>query len=551
MLDISIKALDKVVTTQKKAADFIRRHVVAIEKIDGTKLTLIRNDQPFDPRDYTKNWIVSYQGSIIYPTEFQGLEKRDADIRASSIGTSQYKFVHDHLRRVHAGTSTIPPDTEFFVEFVQNKPTITRDYAAKHGMYLVGFGHSAQYTIARGQLYTTTEFDDSPNTLDEYRDILQLGAFPVVFDGSLASRSTILAGCKDQKLKELFQDSLSSIDFSEPLQIVSAVVSAFSKLESSLGGSAEGVVLQVGDPKLTEKQLYKILSAGQHDKTLRGEKKARYSGTEEEEKAYWDNINEYVDTLLDSIEKGSPEEMMDVLSKKVYSSKGVPVSHPVKKMINIQDDIMLTAKLRLLSTGSHRATRVAVIPMAAKPFHVGHDSLISRAIEDGAESIVVFVSTGGREEIGVGDMVPVWRRYLIPGIERKYGDTVTIRFSDSPMKDAALTAKSLAQNSGAKVFLYGDPADSEERVNSILSKNPELAGTIIAKGVGREETGGISGTQMRSFLTSNDKESFVSNLPNWLSPEECDGIWSLLSKKFVKSKNENMLRNFVRLIVGR
>ena len=220
-------------------------------------------------------------------------------------------------------------------------------------------------------------------------------------------------------------------------------------------------------------------------------------------------------------------------------------------MINIQDDIMLTAKLRLLSTGSHRATRVAVIPMAAKPFHVGHDSLISRAIEDGAESIVVFVSTGGREEIGVGDMVPVWRRYLIPGIERKYGDTVTIRFSDSPMKDAALTAKSLAQNSGAKVFLYGDPADSEERVNSILSKNPELAGTIIAKGVGREETGGISGTQMRSFLTSNDKESFVSNLPNWLSPEECDGIWSLLSKKFVKSKNENMLRNFVRLIVGR
>ena len=74
MLDISIKALDKSITSKKKAIDFIKKHVRVVEKIDGTKLTLIRNDEPFDPDDYTKNWIVSYKGRIIYPTEFKGLK---------------------------------------------------------------------------------------------------------------------------------------------------------------------------------------------------------------------------------------------------------------------------------------------------------------------------------------------------------------------------------------------------------------------------------------------------------------------------------------------
>ena len=138
MLDISIKPLLKVVNKPAKALGFIKKHIVAVEKIDGTKLTLIRNDLPFDPRDYSKNWIVSYKGNVIYPSEFFGLEGRDSEIKESAIGASQYKFVHDHLRKIHPRTASIPCDTEFFVEFVQNKPTVTRDYCVKHGLFLVG-----------------------------------------------------------------------------------------------------------------------------------------------------------------------------------------------------------------------------------------------------------------------------------------------------------------------------------------------------------------------------------------------------------------------------
>jgi hypothetical protein len=550
MLDISIKALDKAITSAKKAADFVRRHISAVEKIDGTKLTLVRNDEAFDPRDYTKNWVVSYKGSIIYPSEFSGLEDKDEDIREKSIGSSQYKFVHDHLRKIHGGTGSIPPGTEFFVEFVQNKPTITRDYASKHGMYLVGFG-DAQYAMSRGQLYTTTNFIDDPTRLDEYRRILQLGAFPVVFEGNLSSRSTILAGCKDDNLRSLFRSSLENIDFSDPLQIVRAAVETFSSLESSLGGAAEGVVIQVGDPDMTEKQLYKVLAADQHSKETRSAKKSRYKGSEAEEDSYWEGVNLYVDELLDGVKRGSPESMMGQLSKKVYSLKKPPVAHPVKELINMQDDIMLTAKLRLLSTGSHRATKVAVIPMAAKPFHAGHASLIEEAVLDGNESIILFISTGGREEIGVGDMVPLWKKYYIPGIEREYGEKVIIRFSDSPLKDASLVARSLAKTTGTNVRLYGDPADAQERVASILDKNPDLEGLISAAGVSREGTGGISGTQMRGYLTSGDAASFKENLPEWLSPDEKEGVWSSLSKKYVRPQNENMLRSFVRLLLDR
>lgn len=554
MLDISIKAVQKAITSPKKALDLIKRHVVAVEKIDGTKLTLIRNDQPFDPKDYSKNWIVSYKGNIIYSTEFKGLEKREKDIKATALGTSQYKFVHDHLKKVHSGAASIPSNTEFFIEFVQNKPTVTRDYAKKHGMYLVGFGPT-KYAISKGQLFSSSNFVDSPKELEVYRKILQLGAFPVVFDGNLSSRESILDGCIDDGLKQLFMSGFESTDFSDPMSIVQLVVSAFSQLESSLGGPAEGVVIQVGGNELSEKQLLKVLASDQHSKEVRAQKSARSKGTEEEETQYWRSINELVDGLLDELPRGEPDKMLDSLSKIVYGLKDIP-SHPVKSRINVQEDILLTAKLRLLGTGTHRANKVAVIPMAAKPFHAGHDSLIKSAVRDGNDSIIVFVSTGGREEISAEDMIPLWRDFYIPGISGQYGDKVIIRFSDSPMREALLVARDLV-NRGKKtiVRLYGgiDSAGADEakqRVDAILEKHPDMAGRIIPVGVERSATAGVSGTAMRGYVTSRDSESFMSNLPGWLDKKDRRSIWQTMSKIYSDiSKNENLVRSYVKSIL--
>lgn len=550
MLDISIKELRKVITSVKKAADFIRKHIIVVEKVDGTKLTLIRNDKDYDPKDYTKNWIVAYKGNVIYPTEFEGLAGREKEIKTSALGTSQYKFVHDHLKKVHPDTGSIPKGTEFFVEFVQNKPTVTRDYAKKHGMFLVGFGSSG-FADVRGQLLSTGGFTDDPEKLNAYREVLQLGAFPTVFEGNLSSREAIYEGIAeardyDPRLKEAFDVVLPTADFSNPLSIIEAVIAAFSQLQSVLGGQAEGVVIKVGGDEVSEQQLYKILAADQHNKEARVAKQQRFRGTPEEESSYWDDINSVVDELLDEVPKGEPEEMLHQLSRAVYTMKEVPASHPVKTKINKQEDVLLTAKLRLLGTGSHRAQKIALIPMAAKPFHAGHDSLIKAAIDDGNDSVIVLVSTGGREEIKFSDMVPLWRDVYVPGIRSNYGDKVIIRFTDSPTREAVQLAGDMVRRNDAKVSIYGDESDARERAEQVTKKDPTLLNRVVPVSVPRSGTAGVSGTAMRGHLLNGERGQFEAGLPRWVSKEDKDLIWSTLSKTTTK---ESLLRSFIKSII--
>lgn len=553
MLDISIKALDKAITNKKKAFEFIKKHVKVSEKIDGTKLTLIRNDEPFDPSDYSKNWIVSYKGKVIYPTEFQGLEKREKEIRASALGTSQYKFVHDHLRKVHPGTSAIPADTEFFVEFVQNKPTVTRDYASKHGLYLVGFGPT-KHAVSWGHIYSSASFKNAPEILQKYRRLLQLGEFPVIFEGNFSSPQEIVAGCQDPYVKDLFSAGFGSTDFSDPTSIVQLVVSVFSRLQSSLGGQAEGVVIQVGDDDVSSQQLYKVLAADQHSKEVRGEKKARYkAATDEEEEAYRREVSKIAKDIILSLPRGEIDEMLRHMSKIVYSLDDLP-HHPVKEKINIQEDILLTAKLGLMYAGTNEAQKIAVIPMAAKPFHAGHDALIRRAVDDGCESIIVFLSVGGRDDVTAEDMIPLWRKVYIPGIVRTYGRNVSIRFTLSPVRDTITFTRSFAKNKGVQVLVYGGideegNNEAQQRVDAVLSSSPDLSPEkVVAVGVNRAEAGGISGTAMRSYLTSGDFSSFVDNLPSWLSDQDKRLVWNTLQRK--QATAESYVRKMVKEMIS-
>lgn len=548
VLDISIKALDKAITSKKKAADFIRKRVKVVEKIDGTKLTLIRNDEPFHPDDYTKNWIVSYKGRIIYPTEFKGLEARDREIKASAIGTSQYKFVHDHLRKVHPGTGSVPLDTEFFIEFVQNKPTVTRDYRSKHGLFLVGFG-STRHATSRGHIYSAASFEGSPDTLRAYREMLQLGEFPLIFEGNFSSQNEILAGCLDPKLSGMFQDGFVNTNFSDPQSIVSLVVSVFSGLQSSLGGAAEGVVLQVGGDDLSEQELYKVLTPDQHSKDVRWEKKARFrAATEDEENAYRAEITAAAQSFVRQIPEGDLEDMFGELSRLVYGMREVPY-HPVKSKISIQEDIFLQAKLGILYAGTNEAQSIAMIPMAAKPYHRGHDNLIRSAVADGHDAVIVFLSMGGRDGISSRDMVPLWRKVYLPGFMRQYGNKVSIMFSDSPMSDTLKFARNFAREADKNVSIYGgvglDGAnEAQARVDIVLGKNPELADKITAVGVNRSDTGGISGTAMRDAIVSGDKSSFIQNLPDWLSDDDANIVWRTLSKE--STQLESLIRSLVK-----
>ena len=558
MLDVSIKDLEKSVKTRKSAADFIRKHIVVVEKIDGTKLTLIRNGTRFDPSDYTKNWIVSYKGNVIYPTEFSGLERRATDIRQRSTGTAQYKFVHDHLAAVHPDTASIPLNTEFFIEFVQNKSTLTRDYARKHGMFLVGFG-PASYAASHGMVYTTSRFVEDPVTIAEYAEILRLGQFPIVFEGNLSSREEIFnrSNTLTPSLRTLFEKNLETVDFSDPQEILAGVARSFREMQSSLGGQSEGVVIKVAGDDVSEQQLYKVLAVDQHDKDARLERKGKFRASPEEEKIYWEGINEKVDEILDSmgseLSSSSPEEVMRRLSSLVYemSEEEIGVEHPKKSLINIQEDILLTAKTRVFVYG-HRLKRIAVIPMAGKPFHRGHQALIDKAIQDKNDLVIVYISTGGREEIDSSAMVPLWRDYYLPGIQQEYGNRVIVRFLEgSPVFEIrSVISNILRQSPDTVVRLYGDEVDAPERVKTVVEKSPEIAARVIPEVIPRSLTGGISGTSMRQFLVSGDVDSFLDGLPDFLDDASKEEIWSSLSKKIAsRQTNENLLRQYVKSLL--
>ena len=99
-LDVSIKHLKKEINTVQKASNFIQKKLHVEEKIDGTKLILVRKN--VDSENYLDNWIVSYKGSILYPEEFDHFDEKDvADISSKSIGISQYKNIFEKLKRIN------------------------------------------------------------------------------------------------------------------------------------------------------------------------------------------------------------------------------------------------------------------------------------------------------------------------------------------------------------------------------------------------------------------------------------------------------------------
>jgi len=152
MLDISITNADKVVQDDPaKIQMFLSQHFTVTQKVDGTKLSLYRNAEPFNANDYTKNWVVAYKNRIMYPEDFEGIDREQ--IKTQSIGISQYGLVHDHLRGIQSQLRTIPKNTEFFIEFIQNKPTTTRNYEKFHALILLAYSPAAA-KISGGMLRT-------------------------------------------------------------------------------------------------------------------------------------------------------------------------------------------------------------------------------------------------------------------------------------------------------------------------------------------------------------------------------------------------------------
>lgn len=529
-LDVSIKHLKKEINNEKKALDFVSKKLYVEEKIDGTKLLIIRTDVD-DTKNWYNNWIVAYKGNILYPDEFNYLsDKEKQDVKKSSIGISQYAIVFDHLRSINA--SKIPKNTGFSLEFAQNKETLTRTYNVTQALFLRSYA-TVKYYINKGFLTTSLSGGEvtDKKRVESMAKKLGVFTFPVWLDGYINSAESFRNAIKNSLLLNIFNQT--KINYSDPMDIVSKFSNMVIQVESSLGGLPEGVVITTDDGKL-----YKVTQEDQYNLDVRSAKKGLYVMEPEKEKMYQTTIRELAKSLISKLDLSKPMNVVlgkyNELVKQIDLDK---IKHDKKNNINKLDDLMLTGKFIIqqrtfIGTGTKT---LGIVPMAGKPVHAGHWKLIELAAREN-ERVLVYVSEKGRIKTGEfpiqgRQMIEVWNDVL-----KKYlPSNVSIKFVESPVSNVRYALLDLESDpkDAPVVSIYSDVEDIQNYdLKELNTKYPGLGsmGKIKLRGVERTSTVDISGTKMREFLLNNDKTSFFNYLPQPVSIEDKEKIWNIFKQ---------------------
>lgn len=553
----------------KKAKDFLSDpNIKIVEKIDGTKLTLLRRNNEFDPDDYTKNWFVAYKGNVIFPGEGRRLSSREEELRSQSSGTAQYSLIHNHLARVHRNTASIPPGTEFFLEFVQRKPTISQEYPQKHGIFLTLFGPT-RYKVTGAHLVSNISPEDDESKLKEFARLLDVRTYPVLFEGSLATLDGLRDGIRSRMIQnryvKVFDDlkaAYASAGDDRPLRIVSAIYSVFQDFQTSLSTDAD--INEKGEYPPAEgsvfstsvtKSLYKALHPTGHDVEHRASIKQKYRADNPEiEQRYWDSIvaiaaeiaAEVAPNQRRNIQERDLDSVLESLHNECYFDAAISnrlgaLTHP-KSLIQRQEDLFLTTKnqvMKRLEIGTKNGISIGIFVVAGKPVHDGHWRMIDLARRECDEAIII-TSTAGRDELPAGVMIDAWKEVLEPQFHHDYPNATLIISSESPLQ---LAIDKMRQLKGIvnKFVFYADDEDTRGKyaIDKLRDRvrDPAVMEKLVQRPVQRTETVDISGTRMRSFLKADDRESFDNYAPHTLSPDMKDKYWRILKGTYGSIKD--------------
>ena len=334
-LDISIQAAKKFLTSDKKKDWFLDTPVIVEHKTDGVKLTLIYKD---DTGDYTKDWIVSYKGQIQFPEEFDFAAS--STIKKSSIANAQFKLVFDHLKKITPSFHG-KINTEYFIEFLMTKPTLSSNYKYKHRMVLIAHSpttYEDNFGILKS--HPTSFITNDRNAVAKE---LQVDHPQLLFKGTLRNFEK---GIQNPELKKIYQNYKNIIDFHDNDNLIQNITDMFLKVESKYGGVEEGVVLNYGDKLLKIQQVYQV------DQEARKAIKAKYQeDTEELENQYWDSIRLTALNIIKKITKGKAvkyvnfPKVLEQCAKELGSIRTFDFSHSKKNNTQIKDDIQGNIKM--------------------------------------------------------------------------------------------------------------------------------------------------------------------------------------------------------------
>jgi|GEM_PF-2743367 len=381
-LDISIKNVDKVITDEKTATQLINQTVDIYGKYDGTKLSLLRTDADWDDTQWWKMFIVSYKGNIIYGTEYAHVQG-DLD---TTVGVSQYKSVIDHVANNFKSWKSVPKNTEFFVEFLMNKPTLTRQYTKFRQLILIGHGNVSSVNINNGKISIETSGLDMSDR-EKWAKLLGLNLPELIFSGKLIDMPKGL----NSRAKDYFKDFESSFKGLPADGFWELTKNFFMRLPSLYGSiKEEGVVIHLSSA-MGGTKIIKIVQDDQYDKELRFSIKMKYKMEIEDEDQYWVKVRESASEIINklNLKQKFPNILKD-LSKVVYEDLQLGFSHKKKTELNIRDDIQLTAKsmiMRILPGNNG-----ALVIMKGRVFTNGHKKMFEQALKNRDYLVVALVS---------------------------------------------------------------------------------------------------------------------------------------------------------------
>jgi nicotinamide mononucleotide adenylyltransferase len=488
MLDISIKHIDKVLKKDKDIELFLKDDVIVEEGLDGVKISLIRLDTKFDSSDFTKNWVVGYKGNILYPEEYYNLD--NAAIKKSSIGSYQFKFIFDHLNKIHFSTKNIPTNTELFIEFLINKPTIGRNYKYKHGLILIAHSKS-EYKINNGKLRTkpTGFFQDK---LEEYAKILKLEMPPLLFKGRLYPEQEFLKGIKSPLLEEAYQKHFLNVDINDVKLYLASIKNIFLDVQSRYGNEIEKAVFK--------SKKFGFLKFSQEDQTgtlgkeLRDKNKFEYKMDIEDENKYWNEIKEIALNIVSKLNLGKQlnELLKDI---NIYIQRMTEDEFPYHSKLTLiqkQEGLLLTTKnivIRKLP-GNNNALMLGRF----QPLTLGHEKMIDTAYKE-CDNVWVSLIKGNKSEVDKNpfpiELQEEMLRLVYPNINIITASTGNI-----------LTIINKIEDNINVIYAGTDRVDS---YNSQLSRLPDVEVREIKR---TDED--ISATKVRTAIINNDINAFKS-----------------------------------------
>jgi len=205
---------------------------------------------------------------------------------------------------------------------------------------------------------------------------------------------------------------------------------------------------------------------------------------------------------------------------------------------------------------------IGLIAMSAKPYHAGHDGLVRWAANEN-DIVYLFVSLSDRKRPGevpiLGkDMDLIWKSQIEPSLP----GNVKVDYGGSPVAKIYKILENANLDGSTDTFtVYSDPVDLAQ--NYPEASMNKYAGDIWQQGqivltpIDRSMTVNVSGTKMRQYLSSGDKDAFIANLPSQIDGQ---AVWNILSqsknvpdkpkKSTRKTKSENLLRTYIKTLLG-